>query len=421
MDDALTRPAAAHVSAVNDYDLDRVRADFPILSREVYGKPLVYLDNGASAQKPRAVIEAITHILENDYANVHRGLHYLSGAATDLYEGAREKVRVFLNADSVKEIIFTKGATESINLVASSFGRSLREGDEIVVSAMEHHANIVPWQLLRQDRGIVLKVAPLLPDGSLDMAAFEALLGPRTRLVSIAHTSNVLGTVTPAAEIARLAHGAGAKVLFDGSQAAVHGHVDVRAIDADFYAFTGHKLYGPSGIGILYGKQDLLDQLPPYQGGGDMIRSVTWEETRFNDLPYKFEAGTPPIVEAIALGVAIDYVTRLGFDRIRAHENDLLRYATERLSRIRGLKIQGNAPGKAAIVSFTVDAAHPHDLATLVDRSGVAIRAGHHCAQPLMDMLDVTATARASFGLYNSRAEVDALAEAVDSAIRKLS
>jgi cysteine desulfurase/selenocysteine lyase len=410
-----------HVSAVNDYDLERIRGDFPILSREVYGKPLVYLDNGASAQKPRQVIETISSVFENDYANVHRGLHYLSSAATDLYEGAREKVRAFLNAASTREIIFTKGSTEAINLVAASYGRSfLGEGDEVVISAMEHHANIVPWQLLRRERGIVLKVAPLDGQGALDMAAFESLLGPRTRLVAITHASNVLGTVTPAREIARLAHARGIPVLFDGSQAVVHGKVDVRDIDADFYVFTGHKLYGPSGIGVLYGKEALLEEMPPYQGGGEMIRSVSFDEVLFNDLPHKFEAGTPPIAEAIGLGAAIDYVDGIGFDRIAAHEHDLLDYATQRLNALDGVTIHGTAPGKASIISFSVAGVHPHDLATLVDRAGVAIRAGHHCAQPLMTLLDVPATSRASFGLYNSRAEADILADAIESAVRKL-
>jgi cysteine desulfurase/selenocysteine lyase len=397
------------------YDLARVRADFPILARQVYGKPLVYLDNGASAQKPRQVIDCMCEVMETEYANVHRGVHFLSQRATERYEAARETVARFLGAES-REIVFTRNATEAINLVAASWGRRfLEKGDEVVVSEMEHHANIVPWQLLEMEKGIRVRVVPVDDAGMLRMDVFESLLGPRTRLVALTHCSNVLGTWTPAAEIVRLAHARGIPVLLDGSQAVVHGAVDVKVLDVDFYVFTGHKLYGPSGIGVLYGKYDLLAKMPPYQGGGDMIRSVSFAGTTFKDPPERFEAGTPAIVEAIGLGAAIDYVTALGHDAIAAHEQQLLDYATARLSEIPGLTIHGRAADKAAIVSFTLEAAHPHDIGTIVDRAGVAIRTGHHCAQPLMERLGVAATARASFGLYNTLEEVDALAATVKS------
>ena len=414
--------ALIHSSPVNHYDVSAVRADFPILTRTVHdrpnrpGRPLVYLDSAASAQKPRQVIDAITGLYEADYANVHRGLHYLSGRATQLYEAARETVRGFVNAGSEREIVFTRSATEAINLVASSYGRAfLKEGDEIILSGMEHHANIVPWQMVREATGAVLKVVPVPEDGSFDLDAFAALVGPRTKLVALTHCSNVLGTVVPAADITRIAHDRGVPVLFDGSQAVVHMPVDVQAIDADFYVFTGHKLYGPTGIGVLFGKEELLDRMPPFQGGGDMIRTVTFEETTYADLPAKFEAGTPPIAQAIGLAAAIDYVESIGRDAIAAHEHELLRYATDRLTAIPGLEIIGRAEGKAAIVSFSMDCAHPHDIGTLVDQRGVAVRAGHHCAQPLMDRYGVSATTRASFGLYNTMAEVDVLADALDS------
>ncbi len=411
----ITRPRPA----ADRYDVDLVRQDFPILTRSVHdrpkkpGRPLVYLDSAASAQKPRQVIDAVRRCYADEYANVHRGLHYLSMLATDRYEAARATVRTFLNAASDREIIFTKSATEAINLIASSFGSVLRDGDEVILSQMEHHANIVPWQLLRARTGIKIKVAPIDRDGNFLLDEFERLLGPRTRLVAVTHCSNVLGTVTPAKEIVRRAHAHGVPVMFDGSQGVVHLPVDVRDLDADFYVFTGHKLYGPSGIGVVYGKEDLLDRMPPYQGGGEMIHTVSFEETTFAELPNKFEAGTPPIAQAIGLGAAIDYVTALGRDTIAAHEHDLLTYATERLSAIPGLTIHGHAPGKAAIVSFTMDCAHPHDIGTVIDQTGVAVRAGHHCAQPLMDWLGTPATARASFGLYNTRAEVDILTEAL--------
>ncbi|ASG20000.1 cysteine desulfurase [Nitrospirillum viridazoti] len=403
------------------YDVEKVRQDFPILTRLVHekpgrpGKPLVYLDNAASAQKPRAVIDAMANFMAHDYSNVHRGVHYLSQVATNLYEATRVKTATFLNAPSPDTIVFTRSATEAFNLVASSWGGAhLKAGDEIILSVMEHHANIVPWQLLRSRTGIVIKVAPVLDDGTLDLEALARLLeSPKVKLVSITHGSNVLGTVTPAAEIARMAHAAGAKVLFDGSQAAVHMPVDVQAIDADFYIMTGHKLYGPTGFGVLYGKAELLESMPPYQGGGDMIQTVTFEETTFREVPHRFEAGTPPIVEGIGFGAAIDYVTALSMGAIHAHEQRLLAYATEKLQAIDGLRIIGTSPTKAAILSFTIEGVHPHDIGTLVDRAGVAVRVGRHCAEPLMDRFGVGATARASFALYNTEAEADALVDAV--------
>ena len=398
-------------------DVERIRQDFPILSRKVHGRPLVFLDSGASAQKPRAVIDAMTRLMEEDYANVHRGVYYLSQRSTDLYEATRDKVAKFLNAPSANNIVFTRNATEAFNLVASTYGRKfLERGDEVVISYLEHHANIVPWQLLQAEKGIVLKVVPVEDDGSLALDAYEDLLSERTKLVSITHTSNVLGTVTPVKEIARLAHERGIPVMFDGSQAVVHQFVDVQDIDADFYVFTGHKLYGPTGIGVLYGKMEFLSKMPPYQGGGDMIEKVSFEGTTFKAPPYRFEAGTPPIIEGVGLGAAIDYVSAIGMDAITAHEHSVLEHATQRLSAIEGLKIIGNAPGKAAIISFTIEGVHAHDLGTVLDRAGVAVRVGRHCAEPLMDRFGVPATARASFGLYNTHAEADALADAVRQA-----
>lgn len=403
------------------YDVEAVRADFPILGRTVYDKPLVYLDNGASAQKPKAVIEAVRFCYEEQYANVHRGAHYLSGATTDAFENARVKIARFMNAETDDEIIFTHNATEAINLVAASFGRAhLKAGDEVVISEMEHHANIVPWQMLREEIGIVLKIAPITDDGALDMEAFTGLLGPKTKLVAITHCSNVLGTVTPVKEIVALAHGAGAKVMIDGSQGIVHGPVDVRDIGADFYVFTGHKLYGPSGIGVLHGKMEVLETMPPYQGGGDMIDRVTFERTTFKHPPHRFEAGTPPIVQAIGLGAAIDYVSSFGVETIAAHEHEVLAYANERLAEIDGFRFVGTAPGKGPIVSFLVDGLHPLDVATVIDREGVAVRVGHHCAEPLMDRLGIEGTLRASIGMYNTKAEIDVLARAVEKAQAKL-
>jgi cysteine desulfurase / selenocysteine lyase len=397
------------------YDVDSIRTDFPILTREVHGRPLVFLDSAASAQKPRQVIEAESNVYENDYANVHRGVHFLSERATMRFEDARERLQRYINAANAHEIIFTRNATEAINLVASSFGRStLTAGDEIIISELEHHSNIVPWQFLRDEKGIVLKIAPISDDGEFLMHKFEELLSPRTKLVAISHMSNVLGTILPARDIVERAHAVGAKVLLDGCQAVTHLPVDVQTLDCDFYVFSAHKLYGPSGIGVLYGKEALLEAMPPYQGGGEMISRVTFEKSTWADLPHKFEAGTPAIAQAIAFGAAVDYVTAIGLDQIAAHERDVLTYATQRLSAIKGLKIIGTAPGKASVLSFTMDDAHPHDIATIVDRAGIAIRAGHHCALPLMDRLGVPATARASFALYNTRHEVDALGEALE-------
>ena len=406
--------AAPGSNSMLAFDVARVREDFPILRQEVYGKPLVYLDNAASAQKPRQVIGAMSHALETCYANVHRGAHYMSQHATDAYEQARAKVQAFLGAERPEEIIFTHGATEAINLVATSYGQGfLKQGDEVVLSVLEHHANIVPWQLLRERTGIEIKVAPIDDDGNFLFDEFEKLLTPRTKMVAITHISNALGTITPIAAIIEAAHAVGAKVLVDGCQAAPHQHLDVRALDADFYVFAPHKIYGPTGIGVLYGKADLLNAMPPYQGGGEMIRKVTFEETTFQDIPHRFEAGTPPIVEAIGLGAAVDYLSAIGQTAVEAHEAGLLAYASERLADIPGLTIIGRAREKASIVSFVMEGAHPHDIGTVIDRAGVAVRAGHHCAQPLMERFGLSATARASFGLYNTREEVDALADAL--------
>ena len=404
------------------YDVERVRADFPILSQTVYGKPLVYLDSAASAQKPRVVLDAMQHAYETCYANVHRGAHRLSQLATDAYEDARSVVAGHINAQSENEIVFTRNATEAINLVAVSYGRTmLHPGDEVVISEMEHHANIVPWHMLRQEKGIVLKIAPIGDAGELDLDAFAKLLGPRTRLVAVTHCSNVLGTVTPVREIVRLAHDHDTAVLIDGSQGIVHSAVDVRALDADFYVFTGHKLYGPTGIGVLYGKAEFLDSMPPYQGGGEMIEHVTFDAVTYKDPPHRFEAGTPPIVEAIGLAAAIRYVAGLGGDAIRTHERELLDYATGLLNDVGGVRIFGTAPGKAAIISFLVDGIHPYDLAAVLDRAGVAVRVGQHCAEPLMMRLGVDGTARASFACYSSKADVDAFVAAVGKAKAMLS
>ena len=395
-------------------DVEKLRADFPILAERPYGKPLVYLDNAASAQKPRAVIERLTHAYEHEYANVHRGLHYLANAATEAYEAARESVRRFLNAGSHEEIVFTRSTTEAINLVAASFGLAhIGEGDEIVLSIMEHHSNIVPWHFHRERKGAVLKWVDVADDGSFSLEAFEQALTKRTKIVAITHMSNVLGTVTPIKDIIRIAHAHGVPVLVDGSQSAVHLDIDVRDLDADFYVFTGHKVYGPTGIGVLYGKRALLESLPPFNGGGEMIQDVTRDIVTYNAPPHRFEAGTPPIVQAIGLGAALDYVEGIGRARIRAHEESLLSYAQERLGAINSLRIFGEAPGKGPIISFNMQGAHAHDVATVIDRSGVAVRAGTHCAMPLLQRYGVTSTCRASFALYNTHAEVDALAEAL--------
>jgi cysteine desulfurase/selenocysteine lyase len=396
------------------YDVARVRADFPILFREVHGKPLVYLDNGASAQKPQSVLDAMDHAYKFEYANVHRGLHHLSNIATQHFEDARETVRRFLNAASTDEIIFSRNATGAVNLVAQSFGsKVIGEGDEIIVSVMEHHSNIVPWHFHRERNGAVLKWAPISDEGELQLDEFERLLSPRTKLVAITHMSNVLGTIVPVKEVIRIAHAHGVPVLVDGSQAAVHLAVDVQDLDCDFYVFTGHKTYGPTGIGVLYAKQKHLEMMRPYEGGGDMIESVTLDRITYNKPPHKFEAGTPAIVEAIGLGAALNYMMQVGRDAISAHENEIGAYAEARLREFNWLKTYGHAPGKGAIVSFTMDGLHPHDVATIIDRSGIAVRAGHHCAQPLMERLGVTATCRASFAMYSTKAEVDALAEAL--------
>ena len=395
------------------YDVERIRADFPILSRQVYGKPLIYLDNGASAQKPNAVLDAIATAYRSEYANVHRGLHYLSNVATAHFEDARECVRRFLNAPSAEEIIFTRNLTEGVNLVAASFGMNFREGDEIVLSIMEHHSNIVPWHFHRERKGCVLKWVPISDSGELLLDEFERLITPRTKMVAITHMSNVLGTLVPIKEVVRIAHARGVPVLVDGAQAAVHTPVDVQDLDCDFYAFTGHKTYGPSGIGVLFAKRQHLDAMPPYQGGGDMIESVETGRITYGKTPHKFEAGTPAIVQAIGLAAALDYMMKVGRQLIAVHEAELRDYAHTRLGEFNWLRVHGHARDKGAIVSFSIEGLHPHDISTIIDRSGVAVRAGHHCAQPLMDRLGVSATCRASFAMYNTKAEVDALAEAL--------
>jgi cysteine desulfurase / selenocysteine lyase len=396
------------------YDVNRIRADFPILATQVYGKPLVYLDNAASAQKPRAVLDRLDRAYTAQYANVHRGLHYLANEATEAYEGAREKVAAFLNAARKEEIIFTRNATEAINLVAYTFGRErIKAGDEIVLSIMEHHSNIVPWHFLRERQGAVIKWAPVDDEGHFLVDEFEKLIGPRTRLVAITHMSNMLGTLVPVKEVTRIAHAHGVPVLIDGAQAAVHVDVDVRDIDCDFYAFTGHKIYGPTGIGVLYGKYAHLAAMPPFNGGGEMIREVFEDRITYGDPPHRFEAGTPSIVQAIGLGAALDYVASVGKARIRNHEEGLMRYAHDRLREINSLRIFGTTKDKGPIVSFEIKGAHPHDVATIIDRSGVAVRAGTHCVMPLLARFGVTASCRASFAMYNTPAEVDCLAQAL--------
>jgi cysteine desulfurase/selenocysteine lyase len=391
-------------------DVAALRRDFPILGQTVHGHPLVYLDNAASAQKPRAVIDAETRAYEEYYSNIHRGVHSLSMKSTDAYEAARVKAQKFLGAASVKETILTSGTTSAINLVAQTYGRRhVGAGDEVLVTGLEHHSNIVPWQMLCEEKGAKLRVAPLDEEGRVVMEEFEKLLSPRTKIVAIAHVSNALGTILPVRRMIELAHAHGAVVLVDGAQAAPHLAVDVRALDVDFYAISAHKIYGPSGVGVLYGKQALLEAMPPWQGGGDMILSVTFEKTTYNELPYKFEAGTPNIAGVIAFGAAIDYVTAVGLDRIAAHEHHLLTYATQRLLEIPGLRIVGTAPDKAAVVSFVLEGAHPHDIGTILDYEGVAVRTGHHCAQPVMDRYCIPATARASMALYNTTDEIDVL------------
>jgi len=412
----MNAPAPTVHPAVTDgaYDVDRLREDFPILALPVYGKPLTYLDNAASAQKPRAVLERLEHAYTAEYANVHRGLHYLANVATEAYEDARAKVAAFLNAPRKEEIVFTRNATEAINLVAYTFGRErIGAGDEIVLSIMEHHSNIVPWHFLRERHGAVIKWAPIDDDGNFLVDAFEKLLTPRTRMVAITHMSNMLGTVVPVKQVVELAHARGIPVLIDGSQGAVHLDVDVTDIGCDFYVFTGHKLYGPTGIGVLYGKHEHLLAMRPFNGGGEMIREVFEDRITYGEPPHKFEAGTPPIVQAIGLGAAIDYVGSIGRARIRSHESELVKYAHRRLREINSLRIIGNAHEKGAIVSFEMRGAHPHDVATIIDRSGVAVRAGTHCVMPLLARYGLSATCRASFALYNTKPEVDRLAEAL--------
>ncbi len=408
--------AAAHTPSA--YPLDRIRADFPALAQQVRGKPLVYLDNAASTQKPRQVIDTLADFYRHDFANIHRSVHTLGERATARYEAARETVRRFLNARRAEEIVFVRGTTEAINLVAQSWGRAnLKEGDEILITAMEHHSNIVPWQLVCRQTGARLRVAPIDTHGELILEELAKRIGPRTRLVSVVHMSNALGTLNPVKEIVALAHARGIPVLLDGAQAVPHLPVDVQALDCDFYAFSGHKLYGPTGIGALYARHELLEAMPPWQGGGEMIRTVTFEETTYNDPPFKFEAGTPAIAEAVGLAAAIDYLEGIGWEAIAAHEHDLLEYATARAGEVPGLRLIGTAREKGAILSFTVDRVHPHDLGTFLDHYGIAVRAGHHCTMPVMDFFQVPATVRASFGIYNTRQEVDLLIDALKEII----
>jgi cysteine desulfurase/selenocysteine lyase len=405
------RPA---LLAGNDLDARKVRRDFPILGRRVNGKKLVYLDNAATSQKPNSVIRAISRYYKQENANIHRGVHYLSGLATEEHEQARQSVREFLNAADQREIIFVRGTTEAINLVAQSYGRAnVGAGDEVLITAMEHHSNIVPWQMLCEEKGAHLKVAPINDRGELILDEFQKLLGPRTKMVAVAHVSNALGTINPVRRVIEMAHSMNIPVLIDGAQAVPHLSVDVQALDCDFYAFSGHKLYGPTGIGVLYGKAALLEAMPPYQGGGDMIRSVTFAKTTYNELPFKFEAGTPDIAGAIGLHAAIQYVKGLGLNRVAAHEHELLDYATKTLSAMDGVRLIGTAREKAGVLSFVLDGIHPHDIGTILDQQGIAIRTGHHCAQPVMERFGIPATARASFAAYNTKEEVDALAAGI--------
>ena len=414
--------ASRPLQRVTTFDVEAVRRDFPILDQQIRGKPLAFLDNAASSQRPQSVIDAISRYYEHDHANVHRGVHTLSQRATDAFEGARDRVRHFINAASSREIIFTRGTTEAINLVAQSYGRSrFQPGDEILISGLEHHANIVPWQLLREQTGAKLKVIPINQRGEVEYDRFIELLSERTKLLALAHVSNALGTIVPVERFIAAAKQRGIPVLLDGAQAVPHQAVDVRALDCDFYCFSAHKMIGPTGVGVLYGRESLLEAMPPWQGGGDMILSVTFERTQFNQIPWKFEAGTPDIAGVIGLGAAIDYLTTIGMDRIAAYEHELLVYATDTLSRVPGLRIIGTAEKKAAVVSFVLDGIHPHDIGTIVDTEGVAIRTGHHCAMPVMDFFNVPATARASFSFYNTFAEVDQLVAALGEARRMLS
>ena len=402
--------AKQRVTAAHGFDVEKVRQDFPALHQEVRGKPLVYLDNGASAQKPKVVIDTVSQLYAHDYSNVHRGVHALAERSTKAFEATREKVRHFINARTTREIIFVRGTTEAINLVAQSYARNnLHKDDEIIITHMEHHSNIVPWQLVCEQTGALLRVVPINDSGELILEEFEKLLGPRTKLVALVHVSNALGTINPVRQIIELAHAQNVPVLLDSAQAVPHLKVDVQQLDCDFYAFSGHKMYGPSGIGVLYGKEALLDAMSPYHGGGEMIKYVTFEKTEYNELPHKFEAGTPNIAGTVGLGAAIDYLTGLDLDAIAAHEHDLLDYATKAASEVPGLKIIGTAPEKASILSFLLEGVHAHDIGTILDHEGIAVRAGHHCTMPLMRRFGVAATTRASFGLYNTREEVDAL------------
>ena len=408
--------------ALSPVEVAEIRLDFPLLAQTINGHPLAYLDNAATSQKPQVVIDTLVDYYTTENSNVHRGVHTLSQQATEDYEGARSKIRRLLNAGSDQEIIFVRGTTEGINLVAQTFGRQrIGEGDEVVISSLEHHSNIVPWQIICQERGATLKVVPINDAGELLMEEYEALLTPRTKLVSMLHVSNALGTINPAKQVIELAHSRGIPVLLDGAQAAPHMPVDVRDLDCDFYAFSGHKLYGPTGIGVLYGKAALLNDMPPFQAGGDMIKSVTFEKTLYNDLPYKFEAGTPNIAGAIGLGAAVDYVTSIGLDRISAYEQELMEYGAGCLSGIEGLRLIGTAREKAAILSFVMEQAHPHDIGTILDSQGIAIRTGHHCTQPLMERFGIPATARASMSFYNTKEEVDVLAKGIDRVIEVFS
>ncbi len=410
------------VKRVEAFDLERVRKDFPILQLKVHGKPLVYLDNAATSQKPQAVLDALNKYYREENANIHRGVHYLSEVATRGYEGTRVRIKNFLNAASEREIIFVRGTTEAANLVAQSYGRThLKAGDEIIITGMEHHSNIVPWQMLCEDTGAKLRVVPLNNNGELIFEEFETLLNSHTKLVSLVHVSNSLGTINPIKKIIGLAHERKVPVFIDGAQAVPHMSVDVRELDCDFYAFSGHKIFGPTGIGVLYAKEALLKKMRPYQGGGDMIKSVTFEKTTYNDLPHRFEAGTPDIAGVIGLGAALEYVSGIGYDKIAAHEHELLEYATEALLAIPGLKIIGTAKHKASVISFVLDGIHPHDVGTILDRSGIAVRTGHHCTQPVMKRFNVPATSRASFAFYNTVAEVDALVQGIHTVMKVMS
>ncbi len=407
---------------VKPLDVARIRADFPILARKVHGKPLVYLDNAATTQKPRVVIDTLKQFYEEEYANIHRGVHWLSQQATNDYEAVRNKIQRYINASDRREIIFVRGATEAINLAAHSFGgKYVNAGDEIVISGMEHHSNIVPWQILCQEKGARLRVVPISDMGMLQLDEYEKMLNERTRLVALVHVSNALGTVTPIKSLIEIAHHKGIPVLVDGAQAIPHVKVDVQDLDCDFYAFSSHKMYGPSGVGVLYGKATHLEKMPPYQGGGDMISSVTFEKTTYNDLPYKFEAGTPNIAGVVGFGAAIDYISMIGIQNINAWEQELLTYATKHISKIPGVRIIGTAPCKAGVVSFVLERIHPHDIGTILDQEGIAIRTGHHCAQPVMDRFGIPATARASFGMYNTHEEIDILVEGIHKVIKVFS